>query len=534
MSDIFLGLLGGVGLFLLGMTLLTDGLRSFAGDSLRRALIRFTDQPVKAFLSGTLATAVVQASSATTITMIGFVSAGLLTFPQALGVVLGASLGSTSTGWLVALIGLNVSVSYFAFPITGVGAFLHLAAPGRWKSFGLALAGFGLMFVGIGHLQVAMEGVTASVNFAAFPAGGLGDRLLIVLVGIVLTVLMQSSGAAIATTLTALNANSVSFDQAALVVIGASIGTTFTGVVASIGASVPARRTALALTLFTIGAGAGAFLTLPLFLEVLSWVGDALGVSSGPIRLAAFHTAFVAVSVAIVLPFTYQFARAVEWIFPDKGPSLTAHLDNSILGLPVVALEAVARVLRETSVESLSILLEGMSQPPDEARIAHVEQALFITQEFFSHIPPQPEHAEGATTRESLLHAMDHLVRLGAYLRPAGTVRRALADPHLEEPVRVARATIQLAREGIHGTFPNGWLLEVEKNARYLRDWNVRERPRLLEETAAGLSLPSKTLHALDTMRWLARAVDHVSRITHYLRERESDESPSEHERQLA
>src|SRR5690606_10539446 len=123
-------------------------------------------------------------------------------------------------------------------------------APGKWKSFGLAMAGFGLMFVGIGHLQVAMKDVTASVDFAAFPASGLGQRLLIVLVGIVLTVLMQSSGAAIATTLTALSANSVNFDQAALVVIGATIGTTFTGVIASMGASVPARRTALALMLF--------------------------------------------------------------------------------------------------------------------------------------------------------------------------------------------------------------------------------------------------------------------------------------------
>ncbi len=534
MIDILLGLLGGVGLFLLGMTLLTDGLRSFAGDSLRRALIRFTDQPVKAFLSGTLATAVVQASSATTITMIGFVSAGLLTFPKALGVVLGASLGSTSTGWLVALVGLNVSVSYFAFPITGVGAFLRLVAPGKWKSFGMAIAGFGLMFVGIGHLQVAMKGVTASVDFAAFPASGLGQRLLIVLVGIVLTVLMQSSGAAIATTLTALNADSVNFDQAALVVIGATIGTTFTGVIASMGASVPARRTALALMIFTIGAGAGAFLTLPLYLDGLYWVGNAMGVSSGPIRLAAFHTAFVAVGVAIVLPFTHQFARGVEWIYPDKGPTLTAHLDNSILALPVLALEAVARVLRDAAVESLDALLEGMSQPADEARIGRLEHALLTTQVFFSHIPRQPEHAEGATTRESLLHAMDHLVRLGAYLRPAETVRRALEDPRLEEPVRVARETLQLAREGIHGNLPNGWLVEVEKNSMYLRDWNVRERPRLLEETAAGSRRPTDTLHALDTMRWLARAVDHVSRITHYLRERESAETPSEHERQLA
>lgn len=534
MTSLILGLFGGVGLFLLGMALLTEGLRSFAGDSLRKALLRFTDQPIKAFLSGTLATAVVQASSATTITMIGFVSAGLLSFPRALGVVLGASLGTTSTGWLVALIGLNVSVGYYAFPITGAGAFLRLVAPGRWKSFGTALAGFGLMFVGIEHLQGAMAGVTSHVDFASLPASGLGERLLIVLVGMVLTVLMQSSGAAIATTLTALSVHSVSFDQAALVVIGASIGTTFTGVFASIGASVPARRTAFALTLFTIFAGAGVFLAMPLFLKVLFRVTDAAGLNSEPLRLAAFHTAFVAVGIAIVLPFTNQFARVVERLLPDKGPALTAHLDDSILSLPAVALEAVARVLRGAAVEAFDTLLEAMSQPPGDARIGRLEQAMLTTQEFFSHIPAQPEHAEAASTREALLHAMDHLVRLGAYLRPAESVQAALRDPYLEEPARVAREAIQQARDGLHGGLRNGWLKIVEKRARFLRDWNARERPLLLEQTAAGSTPAMDTLHALDTMRWLARAVDHVSRVCHYLREREFDESASEHERRLA
>lgn len=533
MTGILLGLVGGVGLFLLGMTLLTDGLRSFAGDSLRRALIRFTAHPIRAFAAGTLATALVQASSATTVTMIGFVSAGLLTFPQALGVVLGAALGSTSTGWLVALIGLNVGVDSFAFPIAGAGAFMRLLASGRWKPFGTAVAGFGLMFVGIGYLQTAMEGIGGYVDFSALPASAWSERLLIVLAGMVLTVLMQSSGAAVATTLTALNAHSVSFDQAALVVIGATIGTTFTGIIASVGASIPARRTALAVMLFSIGAGAGAFLTLPVFLDVLFRAADAVHLPDGPVRLAAFHTAFVAAGVLIVLPFTQSFARAVERLLPDRERSLTSHLDDSLLGLPPVALEAVARVLREAAVETLDILREAMAQPAGESRITRLEQALITTQEFFSHIPPQPEHTNGFAMREHLLHALDHLVRLCAYLRPADTVRRALLDPRLERPALLADEAMRLASDGVRGRCPNGWLGELEAKSRALRQWNVRERPRLLEETAAGSSEPSDTLHVLDTMRWLARAVDHISRIMHYLGQRESDESLTEHERRL-
>jgi phosphate:Na+ symporter len=140
MTVLVFKLLGGVGLFLMGMVLLADGIKSFAGDALRTALVRFTGRPFKAFTSGALITAIVQSSSATTVAVIGFVSAGLLTFPQAVGVVLGASLGTTSTGWIVSVLGLKVSIGFYALPLVGVGAFMKLLALGRWKSFGLALA----------------------------------------------------------------------------------------------------------------------------------------------------------------------------------------------------------------------------------------------------------------------------------------------------------------------------------------------------------------------------------------------------------
>ncbi|MDL5056917.1 Na/Pi symporter [Geitlerinema calcuttense] len=150
-------LAGGIGIFLVGMLLLTDGLKAFAGDSLKKTLVRFTGAPWKAFMSGTIITALVQSSSATTVTVIGFVSAGLLTFPQALGVVFGASLGTTSTGWLVSALGLKVSIGYYVLPLIGVGALMRLLARGRWRVLGMALAGFGLIFVGIESLQAGMD-----------------------------------------------------------------------------------------------------------------------------------------------------------------------------------------------------------------------------------------------------------------------------------------------------------------------------------------------------------------------------------------
>jgi phosphate:Na+ symporter len=158
MTEAIFKLLGGIGLFLLGMVLLTDGLKAFAGEALRRALVRFTGTPLKAFGSGALVTAMVQSSSATTVTVIGFVSAGLLTFPQAVGVVMGASLGTTGTGWIVAVLGLKISLGFYALPLVGLGAFLKLLGRGRMKSLGLALAGFGVIFIGIETLQAGMQG----------------------------------------------------------------------------------------------------------------------------------------------------------------------------------------------------------------------------------------------------------------------------------------------------------------------------------------------------------------------------------------
>src|SRR5690625_3445881 len=162
--DIVFRVLGGLGLFLVGMSLLTDGLTHFGGDQLRRSLLRFTGSPFKAFLSGTLLTLVVQSSTATTVTLIGFVSAGLITFAQSLGVVMGASLGTTGTGWVVSTLGLKVQLGFYTLPLIGAGALLRLLAPGRWRHLGTALAGFGMLFVGIDTMQEGMRG--ANTHFA--------------------------------------------------------------------------------------------------------------------------------------------------------------------------------------------------------------------------------------------------------------------------------------------------------------------------------------------------------------------------------
>ncbi|WP_051617175.1 Na/Pi cotransporter family protein [Desulfonatronovibrio hydrogenovorans] len=519
-------LAGGVGLFVLGMILLTDGLKSFAGQSLQKALIRFTGTPFKAFGSGAIVTVMVQSSSATTVTVIGFVSAGLLTFAQAVGVVLGASFGTTGTGWIVSVLGLKVSVGFYALPLVGIGAFIKLLAHGRWKSLGMALAGFGLIFVGIESLQDGMRGISGMFNLAQLPSIGIWGHLLAMVIGAVMTVVMQSSSAAVATALTALHTGTVNFDQAASIVIGAAVGTTVTGALAAIGASIPAKRTALAHVLFNLATGLIAILLLPILLWVIELMQVHLGLEPGAVSLAAFHTFFIAMGVAIFLPFVNSFSRFIEGLLPDKGPVLTRHLDDSLLHAPMVALEATRRVL----VKVAMILITGISsailnRPYSlDKSLALSREALEKTQHFFSRIPSVSEEQPMSRARISQMHAIDHLMRLTTHFYPPDRIRKVMSAEALQPAVRLSRDIMDLALSGLRGEENRDWSGQIEQKARALAELRRKERPAVLDQTVHGQQDPTAALDLLDAMRWLDRVCYHVWRICNYLgRENEGD-----------
>lgn len=346
-------LLGGMGLFLLGVFLLTDGLKTAAGDALRRILVRFTGRPIAAFVSGAGITALAQSSSATTLATIGFVSAGILTFSQAIGIVMGASLGTTSTSWLVSLVGLKFGIGKLAFPLVGLGALARLISHGRNAAVALAVAGFGLMFVGIDILQTGLVDFSTSFSPESFPHGTVLGRALLVGIGILLTVLTQSSAAAVAMTLTAFHSGMVDLEQGTSLIIGASIGTTSTSAMAAIGATTPAKRTALAHILFSLAAGVLAFLLVPLFVFAVRESEQWLAQPFGAVILAAFHSGFTLLAALMLLPSVKVFSGFVERLIPERGPRLTQHLDASLIEVPEIAIEAVRRTLLEVYGETL-------------------------------------------------------------------------------------------------------------------------------------------------------------------------------------
>ena len=240
-----IAILGGVGLFLLGMSIMTDGLKALAGSALRTVLGKAAATPLSGAFWGAIVTLLVQSSSAVTMTTIGLVNAGLLTLPQGLGLVFGANVGTTGTGWLVALIGVRVSLSAYALPLIFVGALAKLLAGGRIAAAGGALAGFALVLYGLTTLQQGMGGLAESLHPSDLPAvlgapgvgfvsGAVGLMTLIV-VGLAMTAVMESSTAAIAITISAFYAGAVSLEQGAALIIGQNIAPRWRR-------SVPARR----------------------------------------------------------------------------------------------------------------------------------------------------------------------------------------------------------------------------------------------------------------------------------------------------
>lgn len=268
-----IAILGGVGLFLLGMTVMTDGLKALAGSALRTVLGKAAATPLSGAFWGAIITLLVQSSSAVTMTTIGLVSAGLLTFPQGLGLVFGANVGTTGTGWLVALIGVRVSLSTYALPMIFIGALAKLLGSGRIAAVGGAVAGFALVLYGLTTLQQGMGGLAESLHPSDLPAvlgtpgvgwaaGTLG-LLTLIGIGLAMTAVMQSSTAAIAVTISAFYAGAVSLEQGAALIIGQNIGTATSSALAAIGASATAKRLALAYVLFKVIAALIAIVAFP-------------------------------------------------------------------------------------------------------------------------------------------------------------------------------------------------------------------------------------------------------------------------------
>ncbi len=358
-------LAGGLGLFMLAVTMISDGLRSAAGHALRDMLGKWTRSPAHGILTGLTITAIVQSSSAVTIATIGFVNAGLISMYQALGVVYGSNIGTTMTAWLVAIIGFKINIDAFALPIIGLGMLLSLTGgESKRAPLGMALVGFGLFFIGIDVLKDAFDGLVASIDLNKFTIQGIWGVLMYVGIGFLMTVLTQSSSAAIAITLTAATGGVLGLYAAAAMVVGANVGTTSTAAIAVIGATSNAKRVAAAHIIFNVSTAVIALMTLPVLFLVVENTEKLLGLESVPaVTLALFHTTFNVLGVLLMFPFNSRLAHFLEkrFVTQEEVESRPQYLDKTVAVSPILAINALALELSRITTIARRMGLEALS-----------------------------------------------------------------------------------------------------------------------------------------------------------------------------
>lgn len=381
MSDLGLAgsFIGGIGLFLLGMKMMTDGLKMAAGDALKHILAEWTRTPLRGFFSGVMITSLVQSSSAVTVAVIGFVNAGLLDILRTVYVIYGTNIGTTMTSWLVAIVGFKLNVQALALPMIGLGMLLRvLGSNGRRSAMGDALTGFGLFFLGIAILKETFAGIGGNISFSGFDHDLLG-LLVFTGLGFVLTFLMQSSSAAMAVTLTAAAGGLIPITDAAATVIGANVGTTSTAALAVIGATANAQRIAAVHVLFNLITGAVALVILVPLLALIEQVRQWLGMDASILTsLALFHSLFNILGVLLLWFFTPALVAWLEQRLRSAEEDLgrPVYLDMNVVGTPALAFNALVMELGRMGDFAGKMLRDAFSTERHSSVQLHKEQAV--------------------------------------------------------------------------------------------------------------------------------------------------------------
>ena len=327
-----LTLLGSLGLFLYGMTLMSEALQKVAGDKLRNILAAMTSNSLSRILTGLFITAVIQSSSATTVMVVSFVNAGLLSLVQSIGVIMGANIGTTFTAWLISLLGFKADIAILAIPLIGFGFAFMMCKAKKKKSIGELIIGFSLLFLGLSFLKESVPDLQNSPEVLAFLQQwtnyGFGSTLMFVGIGTILTIVLQSSSATMALTLVMCNNGWIPFEMGAAMVLGENIGTTITANIAASVANVSARRAAMAHSVFNVFGVIWVLILFHPFLLLVSKIITGMGLDNPLVAgassnsvlygISMVHTLFNICNTLILVWFTNQIAQLVTKIVKNK------------------------------------------------------------------------------------------------------------------------------------------------------------------------------------------------------------------------
>jgi phosphate:Na+ symporter len=391
--EILLKVIGGLGVFLLGMKHLSEGMQAVAGNRLRQLIGIVTENRIMAVGVGTLVTCLVQSSSITTVMVVGFVNSGFMTLNQAIGVIFGANIGTTITGWLISLL---PKIGKFGLPILGVSSFFYLFAKrDRIRNMGMVVMGIGMIFFGLDLMSGGLKPIRSNEDYQAFfslfQATSYLGVLKCALVGCIVTTIVQSSSATLGITMALLLQGTINFESAAALVLGENIGTTITAYLASIGANPTAKRAAYAHIIFNV---IGVIWATAVFRSVLlpisyRFMGADPSIEMQLTGVAMVHSCFNITNTLVFLPFMGLLAKLVTRIVPQRGAKEAkhlAHLDVRMLSSPVLGVEQSRKevlVMSDAVEKMLGYLRDNVE---GEKWSASLEEKTFRREEILDNI----------------------------------------------------------------------------------------------------------------------------------------------------
>jgi len=340
----------GVAILLFGMIMLEEGFNAFVEGPLQKLLEKATDKLYKSFGLGFIVTALLQSSSLISVITISFLSAGFINLGAGIGIVFGANLGTTATAWLVSVFGLKIKVSALAMPMLAFGILFVFQKSKKLKGIGYVMAGLGFFFLGIHFMKQGFDVYQDSINLAAYALPGVLGLMVYTAIGILITIILQSSSASIALILTALAVGQITYDNSLALAIGANIGTTVTAILGSLGANFEGKRLAGAHFIFKMVTGIVALVFIAQLGDLVNFVALITGIAEDnfTLKLALFHTVFNLMGVLIMLPFINPLVDVLKRVFVDKrieeeenNIEYPRYLNETILAYPQTALRAL-------------------------------------------------------------------------------------------------------------------------------------------------------------------------------------------------
>lgn len=363
----------GVAIFLFGMLSLENGFKAFSGGLLETVLKRSTDKLFKSLSFGIVTTTLMQSSSLVSVLTISFLSAGLITLGAGIGIIFGANLGTTTGAWLVAGFGLKVDIGVYAMPMLVFGMMLVFRKDKPLQGLGYVLSGLGFLFLGIHYMKEGFEAFKDTLDLSQYAIAGFKGVFFYAFIGIIATLVMQSSHATLVLTITALAAGQISYENALALAIGSNVGTTITAIIGSLGANLEGRKLAVAHLIFNVLTGIIAIALIYQLVDIVEFGAHLLGIGAEDytLKLALFHTLFNLIGVTVLLPFTQKMVWFLDTYIKEKTQTFvriddTQYLNEAALEFPDAAKEVLFKETKHLYINGQSLIAYALSVRPGD------------------------------------------------------------------------------------------------------------------------------------------------------------------------